>query len=133
MSDVILTKEGYRKLEEELSYLKAVKRNEISEKIKTAREFGDLSENSEYEAARNEQSIMEARIMYIEEQLKLAIVMDESSISTNVVSVGTKVTVYDHEFDEKAVYTIVGKTEADPAENKISDQSPCLLYTSRCV
>ena len=123
-SEVILTKEGYAKLEEELNYLKAVKRNEISEKIKVAREFGDLSENSEYEAARNEQSIMESRISYIEEELKNAKIMDKKDIAKDVVSIGTKVTVYDHDLEEEIVYSIVGRTESDPSQNKISDQSP---------
>lgn len=121
---VILTKEGYEKLEEELNYLKSVKRNEISERIKVAREFGDLSENSEYEAAREEQANMESRILYIEEQLKNAHIMDSKTVSTKVVSVGTKVRIYDYDLEEEMEYSIVGKTESDPDQNKISDQSP---------
>ena len=111
---VILTKEGYEKLEEELNFLKSVKRNEISERIKVAREFGDLSENSEYEAAREEQANMESRILYIEEQLKHAHIMDSKTVSTKVVSVGTKVRVYDYDLEEEFEYSIVGKTESDP-------------------
>ncbi len=121
---VILTKEGLKKLEEELYYLKSVKRNEVSEKIRVAKEFGDLSENSEYNAAREEQSIMEGRITYIEEQLKNAKILDESELSNDTVSVGTLVTVYDSSYDEEEEYLIVGRTESNPAENKISDQSP---------
>ena len=121
---VILTKEGLKKLEEELYYLKSVKRNEVSEKIRIAKEFGDLSENSEYNASREEQSIMEGRITYIEEQLKNAKILDESELSSDTVSVGTIVTIYDNSYDEEEEYTIVGRTESNPAENKISDQSP---------
>lgn len=121
---VILTKEGLKKLEDELYYLKSVKRNEVSEKIRIAKEFGDLSENSEYNAAREEQSIMEGRITYIEEQLKNAKILDESELSNDIVSVGTLVTVYDNSYDEEEEYLIVGRTESNPAENKISDQSP---------
>lgn len=121
---VILTKEGLKKLEEELYYLKSVKRNEVSEKIRIAKEFGDLSENSEYNAAREEQSIMEGRITYIEEQLKNAKILDESELSSDTVSVGTIVTIYDNSYDEEEEYTIVGRTESNPADNKISDQSP---------
>ena len=107
---VILTKEGYEKLEEELNFLKSVKRNEISERIKVAREFGDLSENKKYEAAREEQANMESRILYIEEQLKHAHIMDSKTVSTKVVSVGTKVRVYDYDLEEEFEYSIVGKT-----------------------
>ena len=123
-TEVILTKEGLIKLEEELSNLKAVKRPEIAEKIKEAREFGDLSENSEYEAALDAQVKMEQRIGYLEEQLKNAKVLDESEIDKNTVSVGSRVLIKDLEMREQEEYIIVGKTESDPAENKISDQSP---------
>ena len=123
-NSVILTKEGLKKLEEELYYLKSVKRNEVSEKIRIAKEFGDLSENSEYNAAREEQSIMEGRINYIEEQLKNVKILDESELSNDTVSVGTLVTVYDNSYGEEEEYLIVGRTESNPAENKISDQSP---------
>ena len=119
-----MTREGLKNLEEELANLKAVKRPEIAEKIKEARDFGDLSENSEYEAALNAQAIMEARISYIEEQLKDVSIMEDSDIQHDVVSVGSRVTVYDAEMEEESVYDIVGKTESDPDQNKISDQSP---------
>ena len=124
MSKVVLTREGLKNLEEELANLKAVKRPEIAEKIKDARDFGDLSENSEYEAALNAQAIMEARISYIEEQLKDVSIMEDSDIQHDVVSVGSRVTVYDAEMEEESVYDIVGKTESAPDQNKISDQSP---------
>ena len=124
MSKVVLTREGLKNLEEELANLKAVKRPEIAEKIKEARDFGDMSENSEYEAALNAQAIMEARISYIEEQLKDVSIMEDSDIQHDVVSVGSRVTVYDAEMEEESVYDIVGKTESAPDQNKISDQSP---------
>ena len=124
MSKVVLTREGLKNLEEELANLKAVKRPEIAEKIKEARDFGDLSENSEYEAALNAQAIMEARISYIEDQLKDVSIMEDSDIQHDVVSVGSRVTVYDAEMEEESVYDIVGKTESAPDQNKISDQSP---------
>ncbi len=123
-TEVILTKEGLQKLEQELSTLKAEKRPEIAEKIKEAREFGDLSENSEYEAALDAQAKMEQRISYLEEQLKNAKVLDESEIDKDTVSVGSKVRILDLDMEDEEEYTIVGKTESDPAENKISDQSP---------
>ena len=121
---VILTEEGKKKLEEELQYLKSVKRNEISEKIRIAKEFGDLSENAEYKAAREEQSVMEGRILEIEAQLENATTLDRSSLKKNVVSVGTIVTVYDIDMEEETEYTIVGATESNPSQNKISDVSP---------
>jgi len=124
MSTNVLTKEGLQKIEEELLYLKSVKRNEIAEKIKVAREFGDLSENSEYDAAREAQREMEARILYLEEQIKTATVIDISDLKGDKVSVGTKVTVYDSDFDEEIVYELVGRNEAEPENNKVSDQSP---------
>ncbi|MDF2685065.1 MAG: transcription elongation factor GreA, partial [Clostridia bacterium] len=104
--------------------LKVTKRPEIAEKIKEAREFGDLSENSEYEAAINEQAMIESRIRYIEEQLKIATVLNHSELSTDIVSVGSIVSVYDFDFKEDTIFTIVGKTESDPENNKVSDQSP---------
>ncbi len=126
MSDIILTEEGVLKLEEELHYLKTTKRPEVANKIKEAREFGDLSENSEYDAAQNELAIMEARIKDIEETLKNVVVLDQSQLSKNIVSIGSKVTLRDMEFpdDEPEWFIIVGMTESNPSENKISDQSP---------
>ncbi len=125
-AQIVLTSEGFRKLKEELAYLKGPKRAEIAEKIKEARDFGDLSENSEYDAAQNELAITEARINDIEEQLKHIEVIDESDIDTNQVSVGSLVLLKDCEFpeDEPVEYMVVGKTESNPSENKISDQCP---------
>ena len=124
MAKVVLTREGLKKLEEELASLKAEGRPAIAEKIKEAREFGDLSENSEYEAALNAQALMEARISYIEEQLKDVSIMDDSAVDNSVVSVGSRVTVCEPDDDDEEVFDIVGKTESDPLHNKISDQSP---------
>jgi len=121
---ILLTDEGLLKLEQELEMLKTQKRQEVAEKIKVARGFGDLSENSEYDAAKEEQGQVEARIVQLENMLKNAKVIDEDEIDLNVVSVGTRVKVYDEEFEEELEYSIVGSTEADPDQNKISDESP---------
>ena len=121
---ILLTDAGLLKLEQELEMLKTQKRQEVAEKIKVARGFGDLSENSEYDAAKEEQAQVEARIVQLENMLKNAKVIDEDDIDLNVVSVGTRVKVYDEEFDEELEYSIVGSTEADPDKNKISDESP---------
>lgn len=121
---VVLTSEGLEKLEKELEYLKTEKRIEVAAKIKVALGFGDLSENSEYDEAKNEQAQMEARIVQLENMLKNAKVIDEEDAQTDVVSLGSKVKVYDVEFDEELEYSIVGSTEADPENNKISDESP---------
>ncbi len=121
---ILLTDEGLLKLEQELEMLKTEKRQEIAEKIKVARGFGDLSENSEYDAAKEEQAQVEARIVQLENMLKNAKVIDEDDIDLNVVSVGTRVKVYDEEFEEELEYSIVGSTEADPDMFKISDESP---------
>ena len=120
----ILTYSGLKALEEELQNLKLVKRKEIAAKIKEAREQGDLSENAEYDAAKDEQGEIEARIVQIEKILKNAEVIDEDEVDLSVVSVGVKVLVYDMEFDEEIDFAIVGSTEADPLANKISNESP---------
>lgn len=120
----MITYEGIRKLEEELEYLKTTKRKEISEKIKVALSFGDLSENSEYDEAKNDQAFVEGRIAQIENMLKNANVIDESDLKGDIVSVGSKVTVKDYQFDEEIEFAIVGSAEADPIENKISNESP---------
>ncbi len=112
------------KLEKELEYLKTVKRQEVAAEIKVALGYGDLSENSEYDEAKNKQAQMEIRIVEIEAMLKNAKVIDEAEISTDTVSLGCTVTVYDVEFDEEIHYNIVGSTEADPSNGKISDESP---------
>ena len=121
---VLLTAEGKEALENELTMLKSVKRKEISEKIKTAIGFGDLSENSEYDEAKNEQAQVESRIVEIEAMLKHAEVIDETDIDTDVVRIGAKVKLLDVEFDEEIEYQIVGSTEANPAKGSISDESP---------
>jgi transcription elongation factor GreA len=121
---IVVTDEGLKKLTEELDYLKNIKRKEVVESIRTALSFGDLSENSEYDEAKNEQAKVEAQINELEETLKHIKVISDDDISTEVVSVGAKIKVFDIEYDEELEYTIVGSTEADPMENKISDQSP---------
>lgn len=121
---VILTDEGLKKLEDELEHLKTEKRKEIAEKIKVALSFGDLSENSEYDEAKNEQAMVESRIAQIEAMLKNVKIIDDNEIDTNVVNLGSKVKVYDTEFKEEIIYQIVGSTEADPDKNRISDESP---------
>lgn len=121
---IMLTDEGLSKLENELEMLKTQKRQEVAEKIKVARGFGDLSENSEYDAAKEEQAQVEARIVQLENMLKNAKIIDQDDIDVNKVSIGTRVKVYDEEFDEELEYSIVGSTEADPDMFKISDESP---------
>lgn len=120
----VITYKGVKKLEEELEYLKTTKRKEITEKIKVALSFGDLSENSEYDEAKNDQAFVEGRIAQIENMLKNANVIDESELKNDVVSVGSKVMVKDYQFDEEIEFSIVGSAEADPIENKISNESP---------
>jgi len=121
---VVLTYEGLEKLENELEYLKTIKRKEVAEKIKQAMSFGDLSENSEYDEAKNEQASVEVRIVQLENMLKNAKVIDEDEIDINIVSMGSKVKVLDMEDNKEFEYTIVGSTEADPSQSKISDESP---------
>lgn len=120
----VMTYEGVKKLEEELDYLKTIKRVEIKEKIKVARSFGDLSENAEYDEAKNEQAFVEGRIATLENMLKNAQVVDEGDLSTDKVGVGSIVKVKDYEFDEEMELSIVGSAEADPMEFKISNESP---------
>lgn len=122
--EVVLTYEGLKKLEKELEYLKSVKRMEIGERIRQALSFGDISENSEYDEAKNEQAHIEGRIVQVENMLKHAKVIDEDEVSTEKVSVGSKVTVLDMEYNEEVEYHIVGSTEADPSRFKISNESP---------
>ena len=126
MSDreIILTQEGYDNLDKELNYLKTEKRTEIAERIKVALGFGDLSENSEYDEAKNAQAENEGKIAEIENTLRLAKVVDDDDVSTRKAGVGTLVTVHDYEFDEDISYGIVGATEVNMAENKISNESP---------
>ncbi len=124
MKAVLLTSEGLKALQDELENLKTVTRNEIAEKIKIARGFGDLSENSEYDEAKNEQAKIEARIVELEAMLKNAQVIDDMDIAEGTVTIGCTVKLLDEEFDDEIVYTIVGSAESDPLEFKISDESP---------
>ena len=120
----LLTQDGYNKLEEELEYLKTVKRKEVAERLKVAISFGDLSENAEYDEAKNEQAQVEERIVKLENMLRKAVIIDESQIDSDTVTVGCTVKVYDTDFEEEVEYTIVGSAEADPFEGKISNESP---------
>lgn len=122
--EFLLTQEGYDNLEKELEKLKTVTRYEIAERIKVALGFGDLSENSEYDEAKNAQAANEIKIAELEEKIKYAKIIDESEIDTEVVQVGNIVKVYDMEYDEDIEYTIVGSTEVDLSQNKISNESP---------
>jgi transcription elongation factor GreA len=122
--EIVLTEEGYKKLEEELIYLKGPKKMQVAERIKIAREFGDISENSEYDEAKNEQGLLEAKIIEIENTLRVAKVVDDDDVSTRVVGVGVKVKVYDYEYDEELEYSIVGAAEVNLEQNKISNESP---------
>ena len=119
-----VTEEGLKKLTDELEYLKTVKRKEVTEAIRVALSFGDLSENSEYDEAKNEQAKVEGRIAELEEMLLNVTVIDDSQVNTSEVNVGATVKVWDESWDEEVEYAIVGSTEADPLMNKISDQSP---------
>ena len=121
---IILTPEGYKKLEEELRTLKVEGRTEIAEKIKEARSYGDLSENAEYDAAKDAQAAMEQRITTIENMLKNAQIVSEDDVSTDVITIGSRVKLFDEDFEEEVEYTIVGSTEANPDEGRISDESP---------
>lgn len=121
---IILTSAGLASLEEELENLKVVRRKEVAAKIKEARAQGDLSENAEYDAAKEEQAEIEARIATIEKMFRNVEVIDEDELNTGKVNLGNKVTVYDEEFEEEITYTIVGPAEADPAGLKLSNESP---------
>lgn len=121
---IILTDDGLKKLESELEYLKTTARQEIAEKIKTARGFGDLSENSEYDEAKNEQAKIEARIVELDALLKNVEIISDSEITTGHVVIGSKVKILDVEFNEELEYKIVGSAEADPNSGSISDESP---------
>ena len=122
--EVILTQEGYDNLEKELNYLRTEKRAEIADRIKVALGFGDLSENSEYDEAKNAQAENENKIAELENKIRHAKIIDESEIDTKTVQIGNTVKLYDLEFDEEVEYTIVGSTEVNLAENKISNESP---------
>lgn len=121
---VFLTSEGLVKIEDELDELKSVKRKEVAARIKVALSFGDISENSEYDQAKNEQAQLEERIAKLENMLRNAKIIDEDEITTDKVSIGSKVEVKDLEFDEEMEYVLVGSAEADPYEGRISNESP---------
>ena len=122
--EVILTPEGLEKLEQELDHLQTERRREIAERIKEAREFGDISENAEYDDAKNEQALLEQRIMQLEERLRRATVIDEKDISTDKVMVGSTVHVKDQKSGDSQKFQLVGSAEADPTEQKLSNESP---------
>ena len=122
--EVLLTPAGLKKLEDELEQLKSVKRREVAERIKLAISYGDISENSEYEDAKNEQAFVEGRIITLEKMLRNARVIHEEEVDTQVVSIGSTVKVHDVEFKEDIEYVIVGSAESDPMEYKISNESP---------
>ena len=122
--ETVVTKDGFEKLKLEIEHLRTIKRREIAERIKEAREFGDISENAEYDHAKNEQAMLEARIAQLEDKLRSATVIDEKTIDTGVVSIGSKVRVKDQKSGQSVLYHIVGSAEADPADNKLSNESP---------
>jgi transcription elongation factor GreA len=122
--EVFLTREGLEKLENELEESKIVKRKEVAERIRQALDFGDISENSEYDQAKNEQAKLEERIAKIESILRNAKLIEDEEISTEIVGIGSKVTVLDVEYNEEMEYTIVGSAETNPSEGKISNESP---------
>ena len=122
--DVILTPEGLEELKAKIEHLSGPRRREVAERIKEAREFGDISENSEYDDAKNEQAMLEKQIAELEEKLRSATVIDKSAVSTEAVSVGTTVHVKDQKTDKSVKYMIVGSSEANPSENKLSNESP---------
>ncbi len=122
--EVILTPDGLKQLQDEIAHLSTVKRDEVAERIRQAREFGDISENSEYDDAKNEQAMLEHRISVLQEKLRRARVIKESEIDTDRVSVGSTVTLRDRDGGEIRIYTLVGSAEADPTKAKLSNESP---------
>ncbi|MFW6022539.1 MAG: transcription elongation factor GreA [Halanaerobiaceae bacterium] len=124
LDEILLTQEGYTKLEKELNNLVNVKRREVAKRIKVAREFGDISENSEYDDAKNEQAFIEGRIKEVQNMLRNARIVKDDEITGDTVSLGTTVTLRELETDEDFSYTIVGSAEADPLNFKISNESP---------
>jgi transcription elongation factor GreA len=122
--EVILTEEGLRQLTDEVNHLSNVKREEVAERIKSAREFGDISENSEYDDAKNEQALLEHRISTLQEKLRRARVIKDSEIETDKVSVGSTVTLRDKKAGDIRIYTLVGSAEADPLKARLSNESP---------
>jgi transcription elongation factor GreA len=124
LKDVILTPEGYEKLKQEIEHLSNEKRREVADRIRVAREFGDINENAEYDDAKNEQALLEHRIATLEERLRNARVIEKKEISKDVVSVGSKVKLRDVDAKRTVEYHIVGSAEANPTENKLSNESP---------
>ena len=124
MKEVILTAEGYERLKREIEYLQTEKRREVAERIRVAREFGDIAENAEYDDAKNEQAMLEHKIAQLEERLLSARVITKKEISKDTVSVGSKVRIRDVAAKQTFEYHIVGSAEANPAENKLSNESP---------
>jgi transcription elongation factor GreA len=124
VKDVILTQEGYEKLKQEIEHLSTVKRREVADRIRVAREFGDIAENAEYDDAKNEQALLEHRIATLEERLRNARVLSKKDVAKDVVSVGSKVRLRDLSAKQTFEYRIVGSAEANPAENKLSNESP---------
>ena len=124
MKEVILTPDGYKKLQAEIENLSTVRRREVAERIRIAREFGDIAENAEYDSAKNDQAHLEARIAMLEERLKNARVVTRKEIKSGEVSIGTKVRLRDVKANKTVEYHIVGSAEANPAENKLSNESP---------
>ena len=124
MKEVILTPDGYEKLRQEIDYLRTEKRREVAERIRVAREFGDIAENAEYDDAKNEQAMLEHKIAQLEERLLSARVISKKEISKDMVSVGSKVRLRDVAANKTFEYHIVGSAEANPAENKLSNESP---------
>src|SRR5438067_8827281 len=122
--ETVLTQDGFEKLKSEIEHLRTIKRREVAERIKEAREFGDISENSEYDDAKNEQAMLEAKIAGLEEKLRSATVIDNSDLGTDQVRVGSIVHVKDEKTGKSTKYSIVGSAEARPAENKLSNESP---------
>lgn len=122
--EVILTIDGLKKLEDELEHLKTVKRHEVAQRIKQAIEFGDISENSEYEDAKNEQAFIEGRIITLTKLLRNAKLIEDDEVTTHEVGVGSIVKIKDLDYGDELTYTIVGSTEANPLDNKISNESP---------
>jgi transcription elongation factor GreA len=122
--DVILTPEGLQKLKDELALLSTAKRREVAERIKEAREFGDITENAEYDDAKNEQAMVESRIAALQEKLRMATVIQTEDLSTDVVQIGSVVHVKDEKTGKSVKYTIVGSAEARPEEHKLSNESP---------
>jgi transcription elongation factor GreA len=124
LKDVILTPEGFKKLTQEIEFLSTEKRREVADRIRVAREFGDIAENAEYDDAKNEQALLEHRIAQLEERVRRATVVDEKHVNTDVVSVGVRVYVKDQKSGDSKKFQIVGSAEADPIEDKLSNESP---------